>query len=195
MSNVKIDRNNSIDSGILRSSDSVKQVKDNPDFEAFQRKVAGKSFCRRAVGVITGVFGGAGAAVGGIFAIKVGIAAMIGTLAGLVGAAAAPFVLIGMGALCIAAIIGGIVFFVKNRKENIYIKELNKLLQSDGVEDKIENKKQAISYLNEMISKHKKGSVEYNATVRFLNENTEIFKLCLKSKDCKLFDGTTKFLN
>ena len=191
MSNVKIDRNNSIDSGILRSSDSVKQVKDNPDFEAFQRKVAGKSFCRRAVGVITGVFGGAGAAVGGIFAIKVGIAAMIGTLAGLVGAAAAPFVLIGIGALCIAAIIGGVVLFVKNSKENIYIKELNKLLQSEDVN----NKKRAISYLNEMISKHKKGSVEYNATVRFLNENTEIFKLCLKSKDCKLFDGTTKFLN
>ena len=36
---------------------------------------------------------------------------MVGALAGLVGAAAAPFVLIGMGTLCIAAIIGGIVFF------------------------------------------------------------------------------------
>ena len=194
MSNVKINRNNSINSDISQSSDSVKQVKDNPGFKAFQSKVASKSLCRRAVGVITGVVGAAGAAVGGIFAIKVGIAAMIGTLAGLVGAAAAPFVLIGMGALCIAAIIGGVVFFVKNSKENIYIKELNKLLQNDGVEDKIENKKQAISYLNEMISKHKEGSVEYNATVRFLNENTEIFKLCLGSKDRELFDGIAKFL-
>ena len=194
VSNVKINRNNSINSDISQSSDSVKQVKDNPGFKAFQSKVASKSLCRRAVGVITGVVGAAGAAVGGIFAIKVGIAAMIGTLAGLVGAAAAPFVLIGMGALCIAAIIGGVVFFVKNSKENIYIKELNKLLQNDGVEDKIENKKQAISYLNEMISKHKEGSVEYNATVRFLNENTEIFKLCLGSKDRELFDGIAKFL-
>ena len=169
---------------------SIKQNLNVSGFEDFKRKVAGKSLCRRAVGVITGVFGGAGAAVGGIFAIKVGVAAMVGALAGLVGAAAAPFVLIGMGALCIAAIIGGIVFFVKNSKENIYIKELNKLLQNDGVE----NKKQAISYLNEMISKHKKGSVEYNAAVRFLNENTQIFELCLGSKDRKLFDDITKFL-
>ena len=174
----------------INSNTSIEQNLNVSGFETFQRKVANKSLCRRAIGFITGAAGAAVAAVGGIFAIKVGVAAMVGALAGLVGAAAAPFVLIGMGALCIADIIGGIVFFVKNSRENVYIRELKNLLQSEGVE----NKKQAVDYLSEMISKHKEGSVEYNAAVRFLNENTEIFKLCLESKDSKLVDETIKFL-
>ena len=174
----------------INGTTSIKQNVNGSGFKAFQSKVASESLCRREVGVIIGVFGGAGAAVGGIFAIKVGVAAMVGALAGLVGTAAAPFVLIGMGALCIAAIIGGVVLSVKNRKENIYIKELNKLLQSDDVA----NRKQAISYLNEMISEYEEGSAEHNAAVRSLNKNTKIFEFCLISEDSKLVDETIKFL-
>ena len=107
-------------------------------------------------------------------------------LKGMVGVVLALPFLACMGTLYIANIVR---FAVKN-EEDIYVYELNKLFQSNNSNDR----KRAIFYLNEMISKHKEGSVEYNATVRFLNENTEIFKLCLESKDCKLFDGTTKFL-
>lgn len=142
---------------------SVKQDTNVSDFKAFQRKVAEKSMFRRVIGVATGVFGGAGAAVGGIFAIKIGVAAMVGALAGLVGAAVAPFVLIGMGALCIASI----VFLVKSRIGNIYSSELNKLLQNGNTNDK----ERAIFYLNEMLCKCKKGTVEYETVKGFLKEN------------------------
>lgn len=159
----KINENNEKTLINQNGNTSIKQSTNISNFENFQKEVAGKSLCRRAIGAITGVVGGAGAAVGGIFAIKVGVAAVIGALAGLVGAAAAPFVLIGMGALCIASI----VFLVKSRIGNIYSSELNKLLQNGNTNDK----ERAIFYLNEMLCKCEKGTVEYETVKGFLKEN------------------------
>lgn len=83
---------------------------------------------------------------------------------------ALPF-LIGMGFLYIA----NMVRFAAKKEEDIYAYELNKLLQSSLQSNNVKDKEQAISYLNDMISKNKnknkEDSVEYNAAKSFLRKN------------------------
>lgn len=93
MSNVKINGDKATEQISATSSYPIKQDKDDTAFGTFQRKVADKSVFKRVVGAATGVVGAGG--------VTSGVAAVVGTLAGLVCAVAAPFVLVKMGALCI----------------------------------------------------------------------------------------------
>lgn len=93
VSNVKINGDKATEQISATSSYPIKQDKDDTAFGTFQRKVADKSVFKRVVGAATGVVGAGG--------VTSGVAAVVGTLAGLVCAVAAPFVLVKMGALCI----------------------------------------------------------------------------------------------
>ena len=64
----KIDGDNTTSLINKNGNASVKQDTNVSNFANFQKEVASKSLCKRAIGVTTGA---AGAAVGGIFAIKV----------------------------------------------------------------------------------------------------------------------------
>ena len=189
--NLVTDTNGQID---IKGNTPIKQNLNVSGFETFQSKVASKSLCKRAASVVGDItkgffkkFFGAKFEEGAVPKedisskqddvskgnnVSKGVT-MKKALKGIAGTFLALPFLIGMGSLYIANMVR---FAVKN-EEDIYVYELNKLFQSNNINDR----KRAISYLNEMISGHKESPAEYNAAVRSLNENVEFFQNCLEN--------------
>ena len=98
---------------------------------------------------------------------------------------ALPF-LIGMGSLYIA----NMVRFAVKKEEDIYVYELNKLLQSSNVNDK----KRIISYLNEILYNNDKHTAEYEVAKNYLNKDIMPLYKCLTSIDEDLKNNTKALL-
>ena len=126
---------NQINSGVGEDKVGIGRFKSvkNAGFGGTLRKIVDNLNWKKTAGVVLFAAGASGTIAGAVFAIKFGIGAMVGALAGLVGTAAAPFVLVGMGALCIASIIAGVVLLIRSNNSND-MSNLHQNVKKDGVD-------------------------------------------------------------
>ena len=178
----------------------------NTGFGGFPKKIADNPNWKRTAGVVLFVAGASGTVAGAVFSIKFGIGAMVGALAGLVGTAAAPFVLVGMGALCIASIIAGVVLLIRSNNSNDmsnlhqnvnkggvdgnFLSEINK---NGEVEVITENRKADIIWrkLNNNGSLEKAGKMNLNIVACNYIKNADEKKSSVAGQAFRVIEGGT----